>query len=74
MTLVSCEHSVDYEEVKISEGGVINRSGLRSTRTIGHVTPRIVFRSCTLIISDFDPKFLFIEIIMGGPKTIREEP
>ena len=65
MTLVSCEYSVGHEVVKISEGWVVNRSGLRATSTIGHVTSQISFHLSALITSDFNLKLLFIEIFMG---------
>ena len=66
---MSCEYSVGYEVVKMSESRVANRSGLRATSIVGHITTRIVFHLCALITSDLDPKLLFIEIFIGGVQT-----
>ena len=66
LTLVSWEHSLGHKAVKISKGGVANRSGLRATSIISHVTSRIVFHSCALITSDFYTDLMFIKILMDG--------
>ena len=70
MGLVACENGVGHEAVKVAEGGVANRSGLKTTSTIGNIAPRVVLHHGTLITCDFRPKLLVIEILMGeGPNT-----
>jgi len=69
LALMACENGVGHKAIKIS-GEVVNRSGLRTTSTIGCITPRVVIYHNTLITCDVRPKLLFIEILLGGgPNT-----
>jgi len=56
LALMARENGVGHEAVKISESGVANRRGLRTTSAIGYITSRVVLHNGTLITCDFHPK------------------
>jgi len=74
LSFIPCEDGVGYELIKVSEGGVSNRSGPRDTRTISHFIPVVISHHRMLITGNLDPKCLNIEVVMvGGPNTTMRE-